>query len=62
MRWLFGIILILMMLFCIYGVLATFEPHPQSLAFRYGYIVIGSLCFLGTLALGWSAKKHKSLR
>jgi len=60
MRWLLGLVLILVMLFCIYGVLATVEPGPNALAFRFAYITIGVICFIVTLALGWSMRKQGS--
>lgn len=36
--------------FCVYGILATFEPGPRAIPFRIGYSVGGVLCLAAALS------------
>ena len=47
-------LLIVVAAFCVFGLLATFEPTDKPgmfMAFRIGYSVVGIGCLAGTVAL-----------
>ena len=48
------------LLFCIYGFLATFEPLPESiqLTWRIIYSVIGTLCVAGVVGVNYLWKNR----
>ena len=42
-----SLLLLAVATFCIFGLLATFEPTANALVFRVGYTVIGLGCLVG---------------
>jgi len=49
-----ALLLVAIAAFCLFGLLATFEPTVNSgmwLGFRIGYAVVGGGCLMGALAL-----------
>lgn len=54
-----AVLLLLILLFCIYGFMATFEPLDRSvqLTFRVVYAVLGTSCLAGVV---WLLRPRRS--
>lgn len=41
MKWIVAFVLLLVMAFCVFGFLASWEPTPGAMYFRVGYAIAG---------------------
>ncbi len=53
--------LLVVVVFCGFGFLATFEPTDNALAFRVGYVVIGIGCLAAAILLTANAVRNGAL-
>jgi hypothetical protein len=51
MRGALAMLLLAVAAFCVYGLIAAFEPGPTHIYFRIGYPILGLACLAGAVAL-----------
>ncbi len=48
MKWIVAITCVLVTAYCVFGLLATFEPGvANAILFRIGFVIIGLACLVG---------------